>query len=67
MKNSFFLIVILLAGCAYKGGESGVNPQQCKAVQEGCIFGGIYDEWASKDGEIMCSCHRMHQNPETER
>lgn len=64
MKISIVFIVILLAGCAYKGGDNGVNSQQCKAVQRSCTFGGIYDEWVREDGETICSCHRIHQNPE---
>jgi hypothetical protein len=57
------IIVLLVAGCANTGGNSGVNPQQCKAVQKSCQFSGIYDEWVQESGEVMCSCHRMHENP----
>jgi len=64
MKNLILLIVIILAGCAHKGGDSGVNPQQCKAVQKSCTFSGVYDEWVRENGTMMCSCQRINQNPE---
>jgi len=64
-KLLFIMLISSLQACKTheNTGNTGVNAEQCKTVQQKCVS-GVYDEWYQKNGDISCSCFGKTDNPE---